>query len=268
MENVILGIALSLLITVPLAIKWELPLKAVVPAAVAIGTVSGVLVHVVSQFIILSLASRALAAIVLIVIITGSIFLARFYRDPERACLSLDNCITAPADGIVKYIKAVKRSSVALSEKGSDRVELPPDLRTILAEGNGYLIGIGMSFLDVHVTRAPMRGIIKHSEQVPGCFLSLKRADAAHKNERLNQVIENENYRIGLIHIASRLVRQIESYVEKGDSLVSGQRIGMIKFGSQVDIILPDNGRLEIKTRVGDRVVAGETIIASHQLNE
>ncbi len=264
MEDAILGIALSLLIIVPLAIKWELPMEPVVPAAVAVGIASGVLAHVFSLFLIMTLATRAMLTMVLIIIIALSILLARFYRDPERTRPQSENCIVSPADGIVKYVKPVAKDTAPLSSKGDDHVVPSADLLGILPGGKGYLVGIAMSFLDVHVTRAPIGGKITHMEHVPGSFLSLKRADAVHKNERLNQVIENENYRVGLIHIASRLVRQIVSYVEKGAPLVCGQRIGMIKFGSQVDIILPDYGQLEIRIRVGNKVVAGETILASY----
>jgi phosphatidylserine decarboxylase len=263
MEDTILGIALSLLIIVPLAIKWELPMEPVVPAAIAIGIVSGILAHVFSLLFFMTLAGRAMVTMSLIIIIALSTLMARFYRDPERVRPQPENCIVSPADGIVKYVKPVTRDAPPLSAKGDDQIVPPSDLLGILPGGKGYLVGIAMSFLDVHVTRAPIGGTITSMQHIPGTFLSLKRADAAHKNERLNQVIENENYRVGLIHIASRLVRQIVSYVDKGDSLVSGQRIGMIKFGSQVDIILPDYGQLEISIRVGDRVVAGETILAT-----
>jgi phosphatidylserine decarboxylase len=201
--------------------------------------------------------------IALDILIPSSILLARFYRDPERASPQEENCIIAPADGIIKYVKRIEMNAVPLSSKGDERIELVPSLLGILHESKGYLVGISMNFLDVHVTRAPISGIVTFFEHVAGDFLSLKKPEAVFRNERLNQVIENDRYGVGLIHIASRLVRRIVPYVRKEDRVTLGQRIGMIRFGSQVDVILPDSGNLDIKICVGDKVIAGVTILAS-----
>lgn len=265
MENTILGLFLGLLAIVPLAIKWELPMRQVLPAAIVFGILSGLLVHVLSLYFAMSLGTRILLMPALALAIGLATLLARFYRDPERTCPQQEQCIVSPADGIVKYVKAVDNAVAPLSAKGSESVELPAELRAVIAGGSGYLVGIAMSFLDVHVTRAPIRGTVTHLEHVDGSFLSLKRPEAVHKNERLNQVIENERYAVGVIQIASRLVRRIVSYVDTGDRLVSGQRIGIIKFGSQVDILIPGTDHLDVKIRVGDRVFAGETILATYQ---
>ena len=103
-----------------------------------------------------------------------------------------------------------------------------------------------------------------HLEHIPGAFYSLKREDAPYRNERLIEIIENDRFRIGLIQIASRRVRRIVAYVREGDELDLGQRIGMIKFGSQVDIVLPTLEDLKVKVGVADHVYAGISVIAEY----
>ena len=90
----------------------------------------------------------------------------------------------------------------------------------------------------------------------------MKKEDTPYKNERVIEIIENDKCKIGLIQIASRLVRRIVAYVGEGDELNLGQKIGMIKFGSQVDIVLPKSEDLRIKVRVGQQVYGGTSIIA------
>ncbi len=262
MESIFLGIVLGLLIFVPLAVKWELELKPVIIAGIVVGFFSGVVIYFFSLIFHLGLVLRLLATSILIVCTGTAILLTRFYRDPERSSKQSQNHITSPADGVIKYVKPIGPSPLPLSSKGDEHVELAPAFLRILPTGKGYLVGISMSFLDVHVTRAPIDGHVTFFEHVAGTFLSLKRSEALQKNERLNEVIANDGYSVGLIHIASRLVRLIVSYAKLGDRLLRGQRIGMIKFGSQVDLILPDHGNLKIEVAVGQKVVAGETTIA------
>ncbi len=262
MENVILCLILTPLLLVPLAMKWELEPGKVAAAGTAIALFAGVMLECAAILYPMGFLLRLFTACVMILVLSGAALLLRFYRDPERSAPVPGNVIVAPADGVIKYIRSIGPEGKPLSSKGSESVRLAPPLMDILPGGRGHLVGIGMSFLDVHVTRAPIKGKITFLEHVPGSFMSLKRPEAVYRNERMNQVIENCRYRVGLIHIASRLVRQIVSYAAVGDRLLSGQRLGMIRFGSQVDILLPDHGDLEIMAGVGDRVIAGETIIA------
>jgi phosphatidylserine decarboxylase len=262
MENVLTGILLSQLILIPLALKWELHLMRVIPAGIVIGILSGIAVTMLpgmprSGF----LPSVAIQA-VLILVSFALFVLARFYRDPERSVPDSRACVVCPADGVVKYIKQIEGNAVPLSTKGREAVELAPGLLSILPEGKGYLVGIGMSFLDVHVTRAPIGGKVTFTEHVDGGFHSLKKPEAVCRNERVNQVIENDRFGVGLIFIASRLVRRIVSRVGVGCWVTPGQRIGMIRFGSQTDLVLPLRNDLRVRVNVGDRVRAGETVIA------
>jgi len=260
--NVIICLLLAPLVLMPLARKWELDLRRVSIGGLAIALFAGIALSWVTMLHPLELPTRIIAGGAMILFLAVVMLLARFYRDPERSVPVLNNIIVAPADGVIKYIKKIEPDKETLSSKGSENIGLAPQFIDILPEGRGYLIGIAMNFLDVHVTRAPIKGEVVYMEHVPGSFISPKRPGATGRNERMHQVIRDHGYSIGLIHIASRLVRQIVSFVDVGDRLLPGQRLGMIRFGSQVDIILPDRGDLGIMAETGDRIVAGETIIA------
>jgi phosphatidylserine decarboxylase len=125
------------------------------------------------------------------------------------------------------------------------------------------VIGIAMSFLDVHVNRAPISGRVAVLRRFPGLFGSLRRPEMLFENERATVVIERGDIQVAVVQIASRLVRRIVAYVEEGDDVAAGQRIGMIRFGSQVDLVLPLRDGLRVFAEPGDRVVAGETILAT-----
>ena len=126
----------------------------------------------------------------------------------------------------------------------------------------GYLVGIAMHLLNVHVNRAPIAGRVSSLVHTEGAFLSLRRADASSANERVTTVIENHRERIAVVQIASRLVRRIVSYVAEGEHVAAGERIGMIRFGSQVDVIVPMGEGTTVLVRPGDRVRAGVSILA------
>lgn len=262
MENLILGFVLAPLILIPIAHKWELNLKAVLIGALTIGLFAGFLTHGVTIYFQISLGAKLVICISLIVATAVTVLLVRFYRDPDRVPPEGGNLIVAPADGIVKYIKRIEKGNVPFSAKGKEKVRLSRPLLDILKDGEGYLIGIAMTYLDVHVTRAAINGKLSYFEHILGSFISLKREDAPYRNERLIEIIDNDKCKIGLIQIASRLVRRIVAYVREGDELAFGQRIGKITFGSQVDIVLPKLKEVEVKVSVGQQVYAGTSIIA------
>ena len=192
------------------------------------------------------------------------VILFRFYRDPERISPPGENFIVSPADGKVMYVKEIHRGKVPLSTKGGKQFELTELTRTNLVEQPTYLIGIEMSILNVHVNRAPIPGKIVMQKRVNGDFISLKNPEAPIRNSRLTTVIENGRIRIAVIQIASRLVRLITSFVKPGDELSLGQRLGMIKFGSQVDLVLPQLEGLRILAEVGKQVKAGVSVLATY----
>lgn len=263
MENLVLCLILSPVLLLPLAMKWELDLRLVAPAALAVGLLSGILLNLIPQPADMNMIQRVFAGSGMILLFSAALLLARFYRDPERAIPETDGIVLCPADGVVKYIRPIEYGTAPCSSKGAEHAPLPPAFMEILSEGKGRLIGIGMSFLDVHVTRAPVTGTVSYLEHVEGDFLSLKLPAATSRNERVNMVIENGKYGIGVIHIASRLVRRIVMYADRGERLTMGQRIGMIRFGSQVDVLLPEREGLRIRVEVGEKVKAGETVLAS-----
>jgi phosphatidylserine decarboxylase len=262
MENFVFSVVLALLIIIPLAYKWELNFKVVSISALIIGLLVGLVINIVEKYFFMGLPLKLISCFVLIVSISLSALLVRFFRDPDRIPPQGQNIILSPADGFVKYIKHIEKGEVPISSKGREMVKLSSPLTDIFTNGQGYLIGIGMTFLDVHVTRTPINGKLAYFEHVPGEFYSLKREDSPYKNERVIEIVENDKFKIGFIQIASRLVRRIVSYVKVGDELDLGQRVGMIKFGSQVDIVLPKLQDLKIRVNIGEQVYAGLSIIA------
>ena len=262
MDNFVISLVLAQFILIPLAYKWELNLKVVSISALIIGLFVALVISIVEKYFYMGLPFKFISCFVLIVLTSISALLVRFFRDPDRVPPEGQNLILSPADGFVKYIKHIEKGEIPFSSKGSEKVRLSAPLIDIFKNGQGYLIAIGMTFLDVHVTRSPVKGKLTYFKHIPGNFYSLKREDAPYKNERVVEIIENDKCKIGFIQIASRLVRRIVSYVREGDELDLGQRVGMIKFGSQVDIVLPKLQDLKIKVDVGEQVYAGISIIA------
>jgi phosphatidylserine decarboxylase len=124
-----------------------------------------------------------------------------------------------------------------------------------------WQIGIALMFTDVHVNRAPIGGTVQMMQHRPGKFLSLRKSEALHVNERQTVVIENEWITVGLVQVASRLVRRIESYIHEGEHIHAASRIGMIKFGSQVDLFVPEEKVGDIMVKEGQYLYAGQTVI-------
>lgn len=185
-----------------------------------------------------------------------------FWRDPERTPPQRDGVIISPADGEVIYIKKITRGEIPISLKKKRSMKLQEFAKTELLRDGGYLVGIGMNVLNVHVNRAPIAGKILKIERFKGKFLSLKKDEALVQNERVTTTIDNGSFKIGIVQIASRLVRRIVTYLDENNAVEIGQRIGMIKFGSQVDLIIPKLKSLRLCVKPGDEVQAGQSIIA------
>jgi len=178
-------------------------------------------------------------------------FMMQFFRDPERDIPSEDNLIVAPADGrrLSGGIDRIKRV-------GSD---YPLIDRIFPAGDGGILISTFMSPFDVHVNRAPVSERVVYTEHIDGKF-RIARSSVLTENERNLIVIETEHGNVGVVQIAGFIARRIVQYVNEGDHVERGSRIGMIRFGSRVDLILPENCEVLVKT--GSRSVAGETVVA------
>src|SRR3954468_4106145 len=177
-----------------------------------------------------------------------SLWVATFFRDPVRTTPRGDKLIVAPADGLITMIA---------------RVAPPPELRGPqgLADGDYTRVSIFMSVFDVHINRAPISGRIKRIAYVPGKFVNADLDKASEDNERQHILIEgSDGLRIGFTQIAGLAARRILAFVREGDAVDVGQRVGLIRFGSRVDVYLPAG--TSPKVLLGQRAIAGETVFA------
>jgi phosphatidylserine decarboxylase len=166
-----------------------------------------------------------------------------FFRDPQRVTPIRDGIVVAPADGRVSRVaNAVPPKELDLGERPLPRVS------------------IFMSVFDCHVNRSPIAGRIERIIYHHGAFVSADLDKASESNERNAFVITSGNARVGLVQIAGLVARRIVCFVREGATLGAGERIGMIRFGSRVDVYLPDGVRPLVAE--GQTAVAGETIIA------
>jgi phosphatidylserine decarboxylase len=251
------GALLALAVTVPLAWKWELGVRRVGLATVLLALAATLAAAALGP----SGAVRAIVVCALTLGAATAILAHRFYRDPERrAPAAGDDVVISPADGEVIYVRRAARGVLPTATKHGRDYELVELTRTPLRDQDAVVIGIAMSFLDVHVNRAPIAGRVRVRRHFPGRFGSLGRPGTVYENERATTVIERDGLEVAVVQIASRLVRQIAAYVDVGDAVARGQRIGVIRLGSQVDVVLPSHVRVGV--REGERVRAGESVLA------
>ncbi len=171
-----------------------------------------------------------------------------FFRDPKRVTPLDDKYIVAPADGLVNLITPVKPPPELQGEDGLPDEEM---LR----------VSIFMSVFDVHINRTPIEGTIKRVAYISGKFLNADLDKASEDNERQHFLVErNDGLKIGFTQIAGLVARRILSFVKEGDFVAAGQRIGLIRFGSRVDVYLPKGTTPNVV--LGQRTIAGETVIA------
>ena len=169
-----------------------------------------------------------------------TLFMFYFFRDPDRITDRNRNTFISPADGKVILITEAKEDEMLKESRRK--------------------ISIFMSPLDVHVNRAPCDGIVKDVQHVPGKFYSAFKDDASILNEHITMLLDCQDHgHIVVKQIAGTVARRAVCRVKSGDSLSQGQRYGIIKFSSRVDIFLPLN--TEIKVKLNDQVKAGETIL-------
>ncbi len=172
-----------------------------------------------------------------------TLWCAYFFRDPPRLTPRDDAIVVAPADGAVAYAGP----SVPPPELGLGPDALPR-------------VSIFMSIFDAHVNRAPVSGRISKIIYRPGLFLNADLDKASQDNERNGLVIDALQGRVGVVQIAGLIARRIRCFVAAGEAIEAGERFGLIRFGSRLDVYLPPSARLLVG--VGARSVAGETIIA------
>lgn len=176
-----------------------------------------------------------------------------FFRDPVRVTPQDDRWIVAPADGLVTLIQKVPppRELTMDDGSGSRPMEVEPVTR----------ISIFMSVFDVHINRAPIGGAVRRVVYIPGKFVNADLDKASEENERQHILIERgDGLRICFTQIAGLVARRIVPFVKPGDIIAPGQRVGLIRFGSRVDVYLPAG--TEPKVLLGQKIIAGETVLA------
>jgi phosphatidylserine decarboxylase len=262
--HLLLGLALSLATTLPLAWKWALGMRRTAAAVAALSLSTGMLTEMMAPFFQDGVGTllKAGANWFLTLVAAFGLLAYRFFRDPERNVPLAPNVIVSPADGEVLYVRESRDGALPISTKRGRSYTLRELTRTALQMKEAVVIGIGMSFLDVHVNRAPIAGLIAAKQHFRGLFGSLRRPEMVFHNERMTTIVQGDDLQVAVVQIASRLVRQICSFVQERQQVELGQRIGMIRFGSQVDLVLPLRPDLEVMVKPGDRVTAGQSIVA------
>ena len=168
---------------------------------------------------------------------------AYFFRDPKRVTPLRDGLIVSPADGRISQLTSA----------------VPP-AELALGAGPRPRISIFMSVFDVHVNRSPASGQIEKIVYTPGKFLNADLDKASEGNERNGLVLDTANGPIGVVQIAGLVARRIVCFAKEGDALAPGERIGLIRFGSRVDVYLPVAANVLVAE--GQTAIAGETVLA------
>ena len=189
----------------------------------------------------------------LIPVIALLIFIFQFFRDPERHIPP--EGLVSPADGKVIAVEVVKAGEIPVIVKKGEEIYLE-DLKEYVTE-DSYLVAIFMNPIDVHVQRSPAEGVVNKIMYVEGRYNLA--SSLALQNER-NIIVIDGGSRMVVIQIAGKFVRRIQCYVNEGDTLGKGDRLGRIVLGSQVVIIFPCSYTVTVEE--GDHVKAGESVIA------
>lgn len=202
-----------------------------------------------------------------------------FFRDPERSVPGDEESIVSPADGTLIYVKEIRDDRSLFSTKLKRNISLQEFCANQDFKPPCYLIGIFMHPTSVHVNRAPIEGRIEKMDYMPGKNLPMtltwwrvnlklrpyeKYAGHLFSNERNIMAIAGK-IRLAVIQIADIYVNKIECWVKEQEPVAKGERIGMIKLGSQVDVLLPKIAGISINVAVGQKVKAGETVLAYYK---
>jgi phosphatidylserine decarboxylase len=181
-------------------------------------------------------------------------FVAWFFRNPDREVPGGDETVVSPADGLVVVVRKVDLGEIAeYSTWTTGEVEGQA------LTGEGTQVSIFLSVFDVHVNRSPIGGRIIRSEYRPGKFLVASLERATQENEQQIVTVRNSELTVVFRLIAGLIARRIVTWKNQGEMIARGERIGLIKFGSRVDIILPPN--VEVVVRRGQRVKGGSSVI-------
>ena len=172
-----------------------------------------------------------------IILLILLIFTFYFFRDPERVVPLGDDILVSPADGLITNISETKEGKKTYTK-----------------------VSIFLSIFNVHIQRLPISGTIAKVDYIEGKFINATLDKASEENERLKITIKNSNNLIYVTQIAGLIARRIVNYVKSDQTVNQGERYGIIKFGSRVDIEFPNNFKLLVNE--GQQCIGGETIIA------
>jgi len=164
-------------------------------------------------------------------------FFLWFFRDPKRLVPNAPGIVVSPADGVVTSV---------------DRIATPA--------GERIKLSVFLNVFDVHVNRSPISGVIREVRYQKGLYLNAMNPDSADKNEQNTVVVTGDGVEVAFKQIAGLLARRIVFNKRIGDHVERGERVGLIKFGSRVDVILPGDAVVGVKT--GDRVKGGASVLA------
>lgn len=174
-----------------------------------------------------------------------------FFRDPQRVTPLRDGLIVSPADGRVSMIAPVVP---------------PPELQQQLGDQPLLRISVFMSVFNCHVNRAPVAGRIERIAYRPGKFINAELDKASDDNERNSLVIVTPTGKVGVTQIAGLIARRIVSFVREGQTVGAGERFGLIRFGSRLDVYLPLDTKPLVS--VGQTSIAGETVLADFHIGD
>jgi len=174
-----------------------------------------------------------------------SAWCAYFFRDPQRVTPVSDDFVISPADGKVSYIgMAVPPRELGLGDQPLKRVS------------------VFMNVFNGHVNRAPVRGRIARISHKAGSFANAELDKASDENERNSVLIEGPHGPLGVVQVAGFVARRIVCWAREGEQIAAGERFGLIRFGSRLDVYLP--GGANVCVAVGQHAIAGETVLARH----
>lgn len=175
-----------------------------------------------------------------------TVWVAAFFRDPIRTTPKGEDLIVSPADGLITMIAEVPVPREMVAELGAERLTR---------------VSVFMSVFDVHINRTPIAGTIRQVVYISGKFLNADLDKASEENERQHFVVEGfDGRKVGFTQIAGLVARRIMCFVKPGDIVAAGQRVGLIRFGSRVDVYLPAGYAPQVA--LGQRAIAGETVLA------
>ena len=204
------------------------------------------------------IAAFAIAALLLLLLwpplgwlcVIATLWCAYFFRDPQRVTPQRPGLVISPADGRVSAIEEVR-----------------PPRELDLGEEPRLRVSVFMNVFDVHVNRAPVAGRVTRIAYTPGKFINAELDKASEDNERNGLAIEmSDGSSVGVVQIAGLVARRIVCFVAEGAELAAGERFGLIRFGSRLDIYLPPGKAAQVC--VGQRAVAGETILCDLESGE